>query len=175
MKKALVALSAAGLLVPQANAAQYTLDSWSTANIIAAPFSHNEGAGLLSGDTRLTGYISLSSDTFLGIEYSAYWDIDLISATITATDVSCARSTSAIAAGASGSSCSRDGVDFFAEGSTTAIRISVDQLNRQTLLSWQTTDSLFSQYDFRVSQVPVPAAAWLFSSALLGLVGLKRQ
>ena len=28
---------------------------------------------------------------------------------------------------------------------------------------------------FAVSQVPVPAAAWLFGSALLGLVGLKRR
>ncbi|ARN73312.1 VPLPA-CTERM sorting domain-containing protein [Oceanicoccus sagamiensis] len=28
---------------------------------------------------------------------------------------------------------------------------------------------------FRVSEIPIPAAAWLFGSALIGLVGIKRR
>lgn len=32
-----------------------------------------------------------------------------------------------------------------------------------------------SDIGWQVSEVPVPAAAWLFGSALLGLVGLRRQ
>ena len=37
-------------------------------------------------------------------------------------------------------------------------------------------DALYGiQMVFSVSEVPVPAAAWLFGSALLGLAGIKRK
>jgi hypothetical protein len=35
--------------------------------------------------------------------------------------------------------------------------------------------SIDGQYSLKVSAVPVPAAAWLFGSALLGLVGFRRK
>ena len=166
------------LMLSQASAAQYSLDSWTTKNVIASPFSENIGSGLMTGETLLNGDIFLTSDTFLGVDYSANWSINLLTSSITASNVSCVMSASAIAASAPNSTCNMDGVAFFSEGSTTAVTMGFDAVNNQLVLNWQTSDSLFSQYDFRiseVSQVPVPASVWLFGSALLGLINIKRK
>ena len=45
------------------------------------------------------------------------------------------------------------------------------------LLTIELTDATATSFDniALTSEVPVPAAAWLFGSALLGLVGVKRR
>lgn len=40
---------------------------------------------------------------------------------------------------------------------------------------WGTTGVDASAYDIRVSAVPIPAAVWLFGSALMGVVGISRR
>ena len=49
--------------------------------------------------------------------------------------------------------------------------------NVDTVAYWEYSDlSAQSPYaSFQVSEVPVPAAAWLFGSALIGLAGIKRK
>ena len=37
------------------------------------------------------------------------------------------------------------------------------------------TDSQFGQYGIEISQIPIPAAVWLFASGLLGLVVVSRN
>ena len=37
------------------------------------------------------------------------------------------------------------------------------------------TSSQLGQYGIEISQVPVPAAAWLFGSGLVALIGLSRR
>jgi len=178
MKQLSIVLLGVSLFTPLTHAAQYSLDSWSTENVIASPFSSNTGSGLLSGEAVLTGAVNLSSETFLGIEYSAIWSLNLISSSITASNVSCSMSASAIAMQAPNTTCNLDGVGFFAEGTTTTMAMNIDALSNQLVLSWQTNDSLFSRYSFRLSEVapvPVPASVWLFGSALLGLAGFKRK
>ena len=36
-------------------------------------------------------------------------------------------------------------------------------------------DGSFANYDLEISAVPVPAAIWLFGTAILGLVGFNRR
>ncbi|ARN75742.1 VPLPA-CTERM sorting domain-containing protein [Oceanicoccus sagamiensis] len=76
--------------------------------------------------------------------------------------------------------------NVFVEGSTPADEldiweVSIDQTGNGSIIysdTYDPNDGLGSRTDaftYTVSSVPVPAAAWLFGSAILGLVGVKRQ
>ena len=70
------------------------------------------------------------------------------------------------------------GIDFNeANMATLSIQIgsAIFDPNSNTYRTFDVTRATYALTDISVSQVPVPAAAWLFGSALLGLAGVSRK
>jgi len=159
-----------------ANAATLSLDAWYTDNIIAEPFSVGQASGTLTGVTTLTGNVSLHSSHFYGIDYTATWSLDFLSQTLTASSVSCQMAAGAVENACLGTGPNLIGPVFLGEGSVTPVQLAA--IGAGTVVTWQTTDNLWSSYRFHLSDaavVPLPAAGWLFISSFGALLGMRTR
>ena len=67
-------------------------------------------------------------------------------------------------------------VEFLNTGPITTTMIDIDKSVEELMKSFYSdTYSTDQFYTLAGNAIPVPAAAWLFGSALLGLVGIKRR
>ncbi len=126
-------------------------------------------SGSVSGDQVLMGSIAFTnsgvSNGEVAIQYSADITIDLNTSTIVATDV--------ISCVGQGEICNW----FLPEGQVTSFDALINgggfSLGMTFINGRAEWDNSFVFEN--VAEVPVPAAAWLFASALLGLVGIRKR
>ncbi|MEH6591243.1 MAG: hypothetical protein V7746_13375 [Halioglobus sp.] len=156
-------------VVPGAN-----LTGWEVTNIFTTDADSGGDAETSNMFLDLSTYIqsgsvSMGTETSVtNMSYSAAnWDINLVTSTITATGVTCVNNP-----GFTFDACG----GFFEEGSVTAITHNAAGPGPfQVVYDQGGTTELVNTFQFGTAAVPVPAAAWLFGSALLGLAGVGRR
>ncbi|WP_101756710.1 VPLPA-CTERM sorting domain-containing protein [Oceanicoccus sp. KOV_DT_Chl] len=131
------------------------------------PIEFTLAEGVLTGETIISGEVTLVEDNSpAAMEYSADWAIDLEESKLYTSNIQC-QITNAL-----------DSCSTFLNGSKVEdITVSTDEFGN-TVIVWEDFSSgINNVYSFTIapSAVPIPAAAWLFGSALVGLIGVKRN
>ncbi|MDC3332871.1 hypothetical protein OAV62_01380 [bacterium] len=169
------------LFCNHANALSFIVESgfsgWNTSNNQSWPTGIDGQQVLYGGsstgdfhnDTSLATFnIGLLSTGVTGVEYSADWLVDFQNETVLASNVLCIANTSNSAL----SGCNT----LFQENITTDV--SINYIGASVTGGF---DIILSANDFAETvhqfsyTVPIPATAWLFFSALIGITGLKRK
>ena len=194
MKKisAILTATALSVVAAQSQAALFNVSASGSTSIVGAASgsSNGSGVGILDTDTGIltfslsstsltefgaVGSGAIATDLDLEIDYS--FDLGAVSGTSTAT--SCLQNGGLVA-----NACNNVAIGVASDAGLTALNGSYAAIGDAFSLDGVTTagggavtnTAVYSfTVDSAVSEVPVPAAAWLFGSALLGLAGVGRK
>lgn len=135
---------------------------------VSGTFVYDDVANTLTGNIAYTWNYPIQE---IDMAYSADWAIDMDTGNLIASSVSCTDSNALAPDGCADQIAPPAGFD----GSMSIIAGSLGSASA-TLKRFTGGAPVASGYNtFELTEVPVPAAAWLFGSALLGLAGVGRR